>query len=69
MQAGEVLFKFVNDELLPGTDIEPKKFWEGLQQNAKNELKLHLFLFKFLPLILINQNIECDFFLFYLQQY
>ena len=34
LSIAEVLFKFVNDELLPGTDIEPKKFWEGLDKYA-----------------------------------
>ena len=29
-----VLFRFVNDELLPGTDIDPKKFWNGLSKYA-----------------------------------
>ena len=29
-----VLFRFVNDELLPGTDIDPKKFWNGLNKYA-----------------------------------
>jgi len=29
-----VLFRFVNDELLPGTDIDPKKFWNDLSKYA-----------------------------------
>ena len=29
-----VLFRFVNNELLPDTDIDPKKFWEGLDKYA-----------------------------------
>ena len=27
-----VLHRFVNSELLPGTNIEPKKFWDGLDK-------------------------------------
>ena len=27
-----VLFRFVNDEMLPGTGIEPKVFWSGLDK-------------------------------------
>ena len=29
-----VLFRFVNNELLPGTSINPKKFWDGLDKHA-----------------------------------
>ena len=31
--AGE-LFRFINDEMLPGTGIEPKVFWSGLDKYA-----------------------------------
>jgi len=27
-----ILLKFVNNELLPGTDIDPKKFWDGFDK-------------------------------------
>ena len=33
-----VLFRFINNELLPGTNITPKKFWDGLDKYA-HELK------------------------------
>ena len=26
------LFRFINDELLPGTNIDPKTFWNGLSK-------------------------------------
>ena len=26
------LFRFINDELLPGTNIDPKAFWNGLDK-------------------------------------
>ena len=29
-----VLLRFINNELLPGTNIEPKRFWEGLDKCA-----------------------------------
>ena len=29
-----VLFRFINEELLPGTGIEAKAFWEGLDKYA-----------------------------------
>ena len=29
-----VLFRFVNNELLVGTGISPKKFWDGLDKHA-----------------------------------
>ena len=29
-----VLFRFVNSELLAGTGISPKKFWDGLDKHA-----------------------------------
>ena len=29
-----VLHRFVNNELLPGTNVEPKKFWDGLDKYA-----------------------------------
>ena len=29
-----VLFRFVNNELLPNTGIDPKKFWHGLDKHA-----------------------------------
>ena len=28
-----ILFRFINEELLPGTGIKTKAFWEGLDQN------------------------------------
>ena len=42
-----VLFRFVNDEILPGTGIEPKVFWSGLDKYvhelAKENKKLLIF--------------------------
>ena len=29
-----VLLRFINNELLPGTNIDPKRFWEGLDKCA-----------------------------------
>jgi len=34
LSIAEELFKFVNNELLPDTGIDPKKFWEGLDKYA-----------------------------------
>lgn len=32
LQVAEVLYKLVNDEIIPGTGIEPNDFWSALQQ-------------------------------------
>jgi len=32
LSVAKVLFEFVNKELLPGTNISPKKFWDGLDK-------------------------------------
>ena len=32
LSISEILLKFINNELLPGTDIEPKKFWDGFDK-------------------------------------
>ncbi len=29
-----VLYRFVNNELLPSTGIDPKKFWNGLDKHV-----------------------------------
>tara|TARA_Y100000590_G_scaffold419610_1_gene521492 strand:- start:295 stop:972 length:678 start_codon:yes stop_codon:yes gene_type:complete len=37
LSIADVLFKFVNEELLPGTNIDPEKFWKDLD-NCVHEL-------------------------------
>ena len=30
-----VLFRFINNELLPGTHVDPKAFWDGIDKCFK----------------------------------
>jgi malate synthase len=32
LQIAEELYSLVNDEIIPGTDIEPDHFWHALEQ-------------------------------------
>jgi len=34
LSIANILFKFVNEELLPGTDIDSEKFWNGLDKHV-----------------------------------
>ena len=34
LSLAEELLKFVNNDLLPGTNIDPKKFWSGFDKAA-----------------------------------
>ena len=58
------LLEFLNDELLPGTDIDPMKFWSGFDK-AVHELtiinKTLLFIAKHL-FLLQSLNIHLNFF-------
>ncbi|GAA3969838.1 malate synthase G [Allohahella marinimesophila] len=37
LQVAEVLYKFINEQAIPGTDVEPETFWTALEK-AVNEL-------------------------------
>ena len=47
LSIAKVLFRFVNEELLPGTGIESKKFWEGLDKYAHELAKKNKKLLEF----------------------
>ena len=34
LSVAKVLFEFVNKELLPDTNVDPKIFWDGLDKNV-----------------------------------
>ena len=34
LSVSSLLLEFVNKELLPGTNVDPKSFWDGLDKNA-----------------------------------
>ena len=34
LKISSILFDFVNKEIIPGTDIQPDKFWDGFEKTV-----------------------------------